>query len=284
MIGYENVGTIDIPSWTVNSNFVSGIGDVGYDSTPALADLDNDGDYDLLIGNIDGNMNGYENVGTINNPSWIENSNFVSGISDVGYHSIPALADLDNDGDYDLLIGEYEGVMNGYENVGTVYSPSWNQNSSFVTGIGNVGYHSAPALADLDNDGDYDLLIGEYEGVMNGYENVGTVYSPSWNQNSSFVTGIGNVGYHSAPALADLDNDGDYDLLIGEYEGVMNGYENVGTVYSPSWNQNSSFVTGIGEVGNWAQPALADLDNDGDYDLLIGVSNGTTIGYENMCE
>ncbi|WP_048065773.1 DUF3344 domain-containing protein [Methanosarcina acetivorans] len=259
------------PEWTANSSWNTP--DVGEYSVPALADLDDDGDYDLMIGAKDGITYGYENTGTPDSPVWTAKSEW--NVPDVGSWSSPALADLDCDGDYDLMIGEIGGVTYGYENTGTSDSPVWTAKSEWNTP--DVSQNAAPSLADLDGDGDYDLMIGEGYGVTYGYENIGSSGSPEWAANSSW--NIPSIGYYSSPALADLDGDYDYDLMMGGYDGVIYGYENTGSSDSPEWAANSSW--NIPSVGSRSLPALADLDCDGDYDLMIGESTGITYGYEN---
>jgi hypothetical protein len=84
---------------------------------------------------------------------------------------------------------------------------------------------------------------------------------------------------YAQPAFADLDNDGDYDLLIGEEYGDSYGYENTGSASSPVWTANSDWDAP--NVVDSAAPAFADLDDDDDYDLLIGNNDGDSYGYEN---
>ena len=129
---------------------------------------------------------------------------------------------MDGDGDYDLLIGEYYGVSYAYENTGISSGPVWTAKPGWKTP--GVGSSAAPAFADLDGDGDYDLLIGEYYGVSYAYENTGISSGPVWTAKPGWKTP--GVGSSAAPAFADLDGDGDYDLLIGDGGNVLHAYEN----------------------------------------------------------
>jgi hypothetical protein len=189
----------------------------------------------------------------------------------------PAFADLDNDGDYDLLIGEGpSGISYAYENTGNASSPVWTAKPGW--NVPTVGKGAKPTFADLDNDGDYDLLIGEGPyGRTFGYENTGNASSPIWTAKPGW--NLSSVGMGASPALADLDGDGDYDLLIGERYGVSYAYENTGTASSPIWTAKPGW--NALDVGDAAGPAFADLDGDGDYDLLIGEWSGFSRGYEN---
>ncbi|AKB81749.1 cell surface protein [Methanosarcina barkeri 3] len=271
--GYITVSEIG-PVWKAKSEW--NIPDIGDLAAPCLADLDGDGDYDLMMGANNGLTYGYENTGTKNNPVWTTKTEW-NVIDSPAVRSRPCLTDLDGDGDYDLLIGVYMNV-NAYENTGTKNSPVWTRKSAWdisgVAGMSSINY--APCSADLDGDGDYDLLIGTYNGITCAYENTGTVNNPVWTTKTKWDTP--DIGVMASPCLADLDGDGDYDLLIGEKSGSY-GYENTGTVNNPVWTKKSEWDAPI--VGQYMRSCLADLDSDGDYDLLIGTYNGITYGCEN---
>jgi hypothetical protein len=86
-----------------------------------------------------------------------------------------------------------------------------------------VGYAASPALADLDGDGDLDAAVGEIFGVLRYLANTGTLTAPAYLE----LTGAANplaaidVGFDSAPALADVDGDGDADAVVGEGGGPL---------------------------------------------------------------
>ena len=266
----------EAPTWTANSSW-DAPGDVGKGSAPAFADIDDDGDYDLFIGEQYGVSFAYENTGSASSPVWTAKPDW--DLPDVGMGSKPAFADLDNDGDYDVLIGEGpHGATYAYENTGTASTANWTAKPGWdPPTLEWMG--AKPALADLDDDDDYDLLLYEaYTGNSSAYENTGSASSPVWTAKPGWNPPYAGQG--TTPALADLDSDGDYDLLVGDKSGVTSAYENTGSASSPVWTRKTSWdPPDVAELS--AKPALADLDGDGDYDLLIGTLEGVSFAYEN---
>ncbi|OPY29365.1 MAG: FG-GAP repeat protein [Methanocella sp. PtaU1.Bin125] len=253
-----------------------GAPDAGVRSRAALADLDNDGDYDLMVGESAGVSKAYENTGSVSSPVWTARSGW--NIPDVGTYSSPAFADLDNDGDFDVLVGVPGGTCIAYENTGSATSPAWTARPGW--NAPDAGSNSAPAFADLDNDGDYDLMVGESAGVTKAYENTGSATSPTWTARTGWNTP--DAGANSVPAFADIDWDGDFDLLIGESgSGEVFAYENTGSASSPVWGAKPAWDMVV-SVGTYAAPCAADLDNDGNYDLLVGSNAGTSSAFKNI--
>ena len=132
----------------------------GSNSTPALGDIDGDGDLDLFVGEASGTLNFYRNVGTSTAPRFELVSDEWEGI-DVGRRSHPELVDLDGDGDLDLVVGNESGELRLFRNNGTVSEPRFQEDPSVV--LPRFPW-AAPAFVDLDGDGRLELVTGGLSG------------------------------------------------------------------------------------------------------------------------
>jgi hypothetical protein len=138
------------------------------------------------------------------------------------------------------------------------------------------GSNTLPTLGDLDGDGDLDLVVGEGSGTLNYYRNIGTRTAPVFELVSDEWLGI-DPGRRSAPHLVDIDGDGDLDLLVGSESDGLKLYRNTGTRTAPIFTLEAGFAV---PVQGYATPAAADLDGDGDIDLLVGGVGGGLLYFE----
>jgi hypothetical protein len=132
----------------------------GSNATPALGDLDGDGDLDLLVGQSNGAVALYRNAGTREAPRFTLEQERIEGIA-AGRRSTPALADLDGDGLLDLVLGREAAGASLYRNSGTRTEPRFVLDAGFALPLGLM---SAPALADLDGDNVLDVIAGGASG------------------------------------------------------------------------------------------------------------------------
>lgn len=198
---------------------------------------------------------------------WVQNDAMFNpgGIPSLPF-SQPRFADLDNDGDLDMIIGNINDKPFYMENVGTAEAPQFAPGEDYFEGISYIDAEVA-VFADLDNDGDLDMIAGGYTG-LHFFENTGDANNPQFEEQAGFFTILAGINY-PVPDLADVDDDGDLDLVIGLSEdGQVKIYENTGTAVAAAFSEAD--VTEIGDVGLYAYPCFADLDNDGDVDLFVG--------------
>ncbi len=180
------------------------------------------------------------------------------------------------DGDLDAIVGTWSDQLRIYRNDATDGSLLLN----FVDSTSIVlsrGRNATPTLGDIDNDGDLDLFVGESSGTINFYENTGTPQSAEFTLVSDEY-GDFDIGRRSLPVLRDADGDGDLDMYVGsESDGVVL-FRNDGSRASPSFVQATKLDV---EEISFAAPAFADLDGDGDDDVLLGLGAGGLQLYEN---
>jgi hypothetical protein len=229
---YRNVGSPSFPSWQRDDSLVEGVEYVNC-MTTCLADLDADGDLDLSVGTLYIGaypLFYYENVGSATQPVWQPQNSMYESLSP-GSWTCPELADLDDDGDLDLLLA-VEWGLRGYRNTGTPEEPSWTRDGTLVDGISLPHGYVDPNLGDPDGDGDLDLVLGgrHYGGPIICYENSGTPQTPTWVENESLLEGVDRDVEGYGLDLADLDGDGDVDMLSREAEDGPVFYLNRGSV------------------------------------------------------
>ena len=272
-MAFRNTGSVTNPQFTLDNTLITGIPDIGRNSYPAFADLDNDEDYDLLLGRDLQTLVYYKNTGTKQSPIWTQNTTIFSGVESTTYWKNPTFADLDYDGDYDLVYGTSNGVLYTYRNIGNVTTPSFQNYPDYFKIIKLNGGGATVSLADFDDDGDNDLLSGIWTGTFIFLRNDGTPEKPIFNQVTTSFSNF-DVGIYSTPVFVDIDKDNDYDIVSGADNGQIFLYTNNNGAFA----QNTTMFSSI-DVGYASCPAFADLDNDGDLDLLIGAETGSMTKY-----
>ncbi len=215
----ENVGGPAAPSF--RSGGALDLGD-RFHSVPAFGDLDGDGDLDVLLGSWDPELQLLENRGTATTPR-LEVADPAIVRLPRGSNAVPALGDLDADGDLDLLVGEASGSVNYFENTGSRDTPRFELRTEEYLGI-DVGRRSFPLLVDVDGDGDLDLSIGTEAAGIVYYENRGNATEAAFAEAPSPFPAPEELPALSAPAMGDIDADGRVELIVGGIGGGFHYY------------------------------------------------------------
>ncbi len=276
---YRNLGSRTSPNLRLQTkNFLSTI-DVGMNARPTLADIDADGDPDMFIGNVNGELARFSNTGTTTAPSFTLADSAYLRVPNAFFFS-PAFVDIDQDSDRDLFAGFFDGKLKFFRNTGTPQSPLFVA-ESFVTDTINVGGTAAPAFVDIDNDGDKDLFVGKHNGTISFYRNSGspTTFTPTLVTNAFLNISIGGDP-NLTPTFSDYENDGDFDLFFGTQDEHLHFYENIGTPANAQFVFRTDRFADVAPTQDTA-PAFVDTDGDGDQDLLVGVRKGGLYYYRN---
>ncbi len=243
---FENVGSLTQPVFELVDNDLGGLSAFGtnanyYTFVPTFGDLDNDGDEDMIVGKEDGILLYFANQSGPGAPAVFNSFLPFYAKIDIGSKAAPTLVDFDNDGLLDLLIGEKYGNINYFRNTGTatqaVFDSNVDPNSGFaiptVQFLGQVDTRRPQLNPDgwsvpkvVDHNGNRSLFVGTYFGELRRYTGL---YAPGGGIATNFVltdTTFGQIfeGFHSSPAIADLNGDGYLEYLVGNQRGGLRLY------------------------------------------------------------
>ncbi len=269
------------PEFTYSSTNPFGLNDVGMLASPSFVDIDNDGDLDAFIGEVFGDTFFYRNTGTVNNPAFAAAIMNPFGLKNSGAYVNPELVDIDNDGDLDAFIGNFDGNVLFYRNTGTAINPVFAAAITNPFGLGDVGAQSSPTFVDIDNDGDLDAFAGNFDGNILFFRNTGTVNNPVFTAAQTNPFGLVDVGFQANPDFVDADNDGDLDAFVGNLDGNTLYFQNTGTLNNPVFAAPLTNLFGLTDVDSNANPTFVDINADGDLDAFIGERLGSTVLFVN---
>jgi len=241
----EEVATVyldleQLPGWPVQLN-----GEVKF--APVVADLNMDGNKELIIGSGDGKVHVLNSDGT-NFPGWPQS---------VVYSKVftPAVGDLDADGDLEIVVANY------------YYIYAWHHDGTLLNGWRKFKYpgqtYKSPTLEDLDNDGDLEIIIGDFEGHVNVWHHNGQDME-GWPLNLTPYIINERLNYQRIAheiAVGDIDNDNEKELVVWTYKtGQYFVLEPDGSLRE-GWPQLGDHYGGVGS-------AIGDVDNDGNLEIV----------------
>lgn len=212
---------------------------------PALADLDNDGDLEVIFTTQNGN---YGDLFAIHHDGE-DVQGFPADIDEkmlVG----PAVGDLEGDGIIDIVIVTWDDHIYALDSEGNI-------KSGFPV-LSTNRFNSPASLADLDGNGTLEIIAGNDSGLLHILHHDGT-------EMTTFDVGDDIRGGIS---VSDIDNDGSYELLFSGYDDMIHVLNPINGQELEGWpiDMNSNSLSG---------PVTADLDNDGDLEIIGAIKSGT---------
>ncbi len=246
--------------------------------TAVWADIDNDGLLDLFIGNEQGPSRLYHNKGD----GTFENIAAAAGVDRIAFTKGVVAADYDNDGFVDFYVSNLGGDNFLFHN---------NHDRTF-TEVGKQAGVKAPWMSfatwffDYDNDGLPDLFVTSY--YMSTEEDLRSQLRRPYNvetlklyhnegngtfRDATVEAGLDRVFNPMGANFGDIDNDGFLDFYLGTgtppYGDILPNvlFHNQGGKKFVDVTASS----GTGELHKGHGVAFADLDNDGDEDIVAEI-------------
>ena len=277
---------------------------LGY-SVPSLADWDNDGLNDLVIGegpsSSTGKVRVYLNAGTASNPQFSGFTYVQSNGSDLTCPGsgclgcFPRVVYWDADARKDLLVGQADGKVKIFLNIGTDENPTFDAGTFLQVGpagsktnIG-VGARATPSAVDWNSNGKKDLVVGALDAKIHLFINEGTDAAPDFRV-QTFAQANGSdllvSAGRSSPDVLDLDGDGKKDILTGNTNGQLFFYSNTGSDAEPNFAGYESVESDgvpIDLAGTpRSRPFVCDWTCDGYPDVLIGAGDSKVHLYQSI--
>lgn len=246
---FQNTSTLGNPSFKLITSDFLNLSSKRYKGlSVSVGDIDNDGKDDLLMGHNDGTVDYIKNgagsataaplwtTGPVSLKDADGNTIMTNG------SSVPLAYDMSADGVNDLVVGDQSGYLYFYQNASTTPGTS-----SFTLTTDQLGFaksdpektatgYSTPFIGKMDNSPREYLMMGSRSGrifrftgfqggnIFSAFTRLDSAYSYILSANSAFTS------YMSAPAVTDIDGDGNYDMVVGNVHGGLFAYKQVKTI------------------------------------------------------
>jgi len=260
-----------------------------------------------------GPLHGYiyliKNESTTENPKYIDPELIYAGEKPIDVYGMPSanFADFDNDGDLDIICGEFVDKFTYFENIGSRSNPEYSA-GKYLTNLDGTPIKMdlemiVPVAIDWDKDGDVDLVVGQEDGRVVLIENNGKLINntPQFDSPKFFKQEADDIKFGAlvTPFSIDWDNDGDEDLICGNTAGYIGFIENLDGTESPKWAEpvylkaddkvirilagyNGSIQGPCEAKWGYTTLSVGDWDNDGLHDILVNSIWGKIIWFKNI--
>ncbi len=217
-----------------------------YTSAPVLADIDNNGTTEIIIGDVDGERLQVFDLGL----TPILTKNVESGIQ-----ATVAVGNLDADATSEIVFGTIKGWLHAIEHDGTPLP-------GFPILVATEGILSTPVIADIDDDDEIDITFVAGNGRVYVYGADGVA---KWTKSLGDFSGISGQVRNGNAVVADIDADGDFEIIAGSYANDLYAFDHTGTEL---W----TYSTGGPIIST---PLVIDLDGN-PFDVGLEIIFGST--------
>ncbi len=300
IVYYKNEGDDSKPKfrYVTDTFLISEMIDVGIAAMPVFYDYNRDGKPDLFIGgegyyqpdgSIRAGISYFENESSSSGLKFdLKTNDFLNKFGDRTRGLALSMGDLDGDFNDDLVIGKADGTIEYYRNYAANSSipPNWRYNIILNDQFGtlDVGDFAAPFIYDINKDGKKDIICGNQAGRLYYYKNLGlgSGGNPTFKLMTDTLGGVkvadaGAVYSYATPFIGKVDNTNKDYLIIGSKNGTIYRYDSITNINKfVRIDSNFSYIHALDR----SAPAVADLDNDGKCEMVVGTGTGGVYFYK----
>ncbi len=260
--------------------------DVGTVAAPAVADINNDGKDDLLIGNrfyfnksdtsVKARLAAYINISNEDEILFQQVSKDFANLSQYNMVGLyPAFGDVDLDGDTDMICSDDEGYFHFFRNEAAEGEWMNLQAAQLYIDSFKLDNRAIPFLYDYDEDGLLDIITGTKSGTLNYIKNIGNENEIHVELGQSFLglvkeTDLGSPIGYSAPYIHVIDESDKAYLLVHSRSGNIAIFDDLQAAEFTKIEANYGAI----KTGGGGGIAVSDFNKDGLYEIIIGTESG----------
>lgn len=216
----------------------------------------------------------------------------INGVGHEGQGAAIEVADINRNGKEDIVLMAYDNPAGdntfryriGWDvNYSTGIPISWSPYFIITAGAGMEGNGAGCEIVDIDKNGIVDMVLMAYDDPPGANR---FMYKIGWNLQANgqatswshfhIVNGVGNVGKGAGISIADINRNGELDMLLMAYDSVPGtnrfryriGWDLNTSGLTPNWSAQTT-VSGVSGNADGADCEIADIDLDGNLDLVL---------------
>ncbi|MEM8860120.1 MAG: DUF4842 domain-containing protein, partial [Chloroflexota bacterium] len=227
-----------------------------YTASPAVADLDNDGDFEIVIGDL---IKGQVTLFDIS-----QNEIWTNG-TEGGVRATAVVEDIDFDGDLEVIVGDEAGYLHAWHHDGQIVS-------SFPISVTTSRLLASPTIGDINNDGEVEIIQVGSDSQVYALDTSGNLL---WSADLSFLQDkYGAQTSNGAPALEDIDVDGDIEIIVPTQSGAVMVFDHDGNLVWTYATDDAISSTPVVANFDPDNPGVEILFGSGDTYLYVLDRNG----------
>src|SRR3989338_8604093 len=245
---------------------------VNFNGGTAIADIDLDGTNEIIFADVgpavtEANWDGkvYVLDGSGSTPSLEASASVGNG----GTYASISVANVDSD-DYPEIIVPTQYGIRVYDYSGGSLSLKCSNSHGLIEG--------SAVVYDVDRDNEYELVyVTSNRACASGKTCANKLYVINASSRMSFLRRTFTEYPRPTPTVANLDSDSQSEIIVSSVSSLSTGLGTITAVDSSSGTTQWSYTDGGNLHPGFVSPNVADIDNDGNYNIILGENNGNTV-------